>query len=150
MNQLSVFLATSLDRSLCYLWLFLPLIGDLYPENEKDKDTEEPDWVKTEREHFTEFRDKNKDGKMDRVCLIILQSLKYCHTFYEKFPLWIPSSLPLCWSTSTRKDLEEGFAHIKRSRMLAVSLRDVNPGFWSHLGSMTWNTTIFNCQSRCI
>ena len=41
--------------------------GDLYPENEKEKDTVEPDWVKSEREHFQEFRDKNKDGKMDRV-----------------------------------------------------------------------------------
>ena len=66
MNQLSVLLhvATSLDRN---LWLFLPNLGDLYPENDKDKDTEEPDWVKTEREHFTEFRDKNKDGVLDKV-----------------------------------------------------------------------------------
>ena len=46
----------------------IPHSGDLYPENEKDKDAEEPEWVKSEREHFTEFRDKNKDGKMDRVC----------------------------------------------------------------------------------
>ena len=74
MNQLSVLLHVATS-------LFLPNLGDLYPENDKDKDTEEPDWVKTEREHFTEFRDKNKDGKMDRVCPIILQSLKYCHTF---------------------------------------------------------------------
>ena len=44
------------------------MLGDLYPDNEKEKDTEEPDWVKSEREHFHEFRDKNKDGKMDRVC----------------------------------------------------------------------------------
>ena len=28
--------------------------------------TEEPDWVKTEREQFSSFRDKNKDGQMDR------------------------------------------------------------------------------------
>lgn len=41
-------------------------LGDLYPESEKEKDAEEPEWVKTEREHFHEFRDKNKDGKMDR------------------------------------------------------------------------------------
>lgn len=25
----------------------------------------EPDWVKTEREQFSDFRDLNKDGKMD-------------------------------------------------------------------------------------
>ena len=30
----------------------------------KDGD-EEPDWVKTERQQFTDIRDVNKDGKMD-------------------------------------------------------------------------------------
>ena len=32
----------------------------------QDGDGSEPEWVKTEREQFTEFRDKNKDGKMDK------------------------------------------------------------------------------------
>ncbi|KAF7646671.1 hypothetical protein LDENG_00184050 [Lucifuga dentata] len=27
---------------------------------------EEPEWVVTEREQFSEYRDKNKDGKMDK------------------------------------------------------------------------------------
>jgi Ca2+-binding EF-hand superfamily protein len=39
-------------------------LGDLWPEEDRAKG-EEPDWVKTEREQFSEFRDKNKDGKMD-------------------------------------------------------------------------------------
>jgi len=39
-------------------------LGDLWPEEDRAKG-EEPDWVKTERDQFTEFRDKNKDGKMD-------------------------------------------------------------------------------------
>jgi len=39
-------------------------LGDLWPEEDRAKG-EEPDWVKTEREQFTEYRDKNKDGKMD-------------------------------------------------------------------------------------
>ena len=30
-----------------------------------NKDSEEPDWVKTEREQFGNYRDKNGDGKMD-------------------------------------------------------------------------------------
>lgn len=38
-------------------------IGDMYNQ---DGDGSEPDWVKTERQQFTEFRDKNKDGKMDK------------------------------------------------------------------------------------
>lgn len=32
----------------------------------QEGDSTEPEWVKTEREQFTEFRDKNKDGKMDK------------------------------------------------------------------------------------
>jgi len=39
-------------------------LGDLWPEEDRAKG-DEPDWVKTEREQFTEFRDKSKDGKMD-------------------------------------------------------------------------------------
>ncbi|KAM6303024.1 calumenin [Podargus strigoides] len=38
-------------------------IGDMYS---RDGDAEEPEWVKTEREQFLEFRDKNRDGKMDK------------------------------------------------------------------------------------
>lgn len=37
--------------------------GDMYSQN---GDSNEPEWVKTEREQFTEFRDKNKDGRMDK------------------------------------------------------------------------------------
>lgn len=29
-------------------------------------DDEEPEWVATERQQFSEFRDKNHDGKMDK------------------------------------------------------------------------------------
>ena len=54
---------------LCNCMFFFLILGDLYPESEKGKDQEEPEWVKNERDHFNEFRDKNKDGKMDRVCL---------------------------------------------------------------------------------
>ncbi|XP_056132268.1 calumenin-A [Lampris incognitus] len=38
-------------------------IGDMY--NHEDGQ-EEPEWLVTEREQFVEFRDKNKDGKMDK------------------------------------------------------------------------------------
>ncbi|KAG7521664.1 calumenin-B [Solea senegalensis] len=38
-------------------------IGDMYNQ---EGDGSEPEWVKTEREQFSEFRDKNKDGKMDK------------------------------------------------------------------------------------
>ncbi|XP_076578137.1 calumenin-A [Chaetodon auriga] len=37
-------------------------IGDMYTS----EDAEEPEWVSTERQQFSEFRDKNKDGKMDK------------------------------------------------------------------------------------
>ena len=32
---------------------------------EKKEGEEEPEWVKSEREQFRDYRDKNKDGKMD-------------------------------------------------------------------------------------
>jgi len=35
---------------------------------------------------------------------------------------------------------------MKRLRMLVVSLRGVNHGFWSHLGCSRQNATIFSCQ----
>lgn len=41
----------------------LCLPGDMYSH---DGDADEPEWVKTEREQFVEFRDKNRDGKMDK------------------------------------------------------------------------------------
>lgn len=34
----------------------------MWPEQNSD---DEPEWVKTEREQFLSFRDKNKDGHMD-------------------------------------------------------------------------------------
>ncbi|XP_063697235.1 calumenin-B isoform X1 [Culicoides brevitarsis] len=39
-------------------------IGDMYP-NKEDDDEDEPDWVKSERDIFMNFRDKDKDGLMD-------------------------------------------------------------------------------------
>lgn len=38
-------------------------VGDMYSH---DGNADEPEWVKTEREQFVEFRDKNRDGKMDK------------------------------------------------------------------------------------
>ncbi|XP_074554454.1 calumenin-A [Halichoeres trimaculatus] len=38
-------------------------IGDMYTAEDHGQ---EPDWVESERQQFSEFRDKNKDGKMDK------------------------------------------------------------------------------------
>ncbi|XP_072047359.1 calumenin-A-like isoform X2 [Amphiura filiformis] len=40
-------------------------IGDMYHRKEGETESEEPEWVKTEREQFKSFRDKNGDGHMD-------------------------------------------------------------------------------------
>jgi len=45
-----------------YTGLNLP-VGDMYTSEENQ---EEPEWVASERQQFSEFRDKNNDGKMDR------------------------------------------------------------------------------------
>lgn len=46
-------------KSVEFVWIS----GDMY--NHEDE-MDEPEWVSTEREQFSEFRDKNKDGKMDK------------------------------------------------------------------------------------
>ncbi|XP_041636452.1 calumenin-A [Cheilinus undulatus] len=38
-------------------------IGDMY---QAEEGVEDPEWVESERQQFAEFRDKNKDGKMDK------------------------------------------------------------------------------------
>ena len=38
----------------------------------------------------------------------------------------------------------EGESHVKGAGILVVSLRGVNFGFWSHLGSSGQNAIIFN------
>ncbi|XP_062513307.1 calumenin-like [Corticium candelabrum] len=40
-------------------------IEDLYPSDQREGN-DEPDWVKAERESFTESRDVNKNGKLDK------------------------------------------------------------------------------------
>ncbi|XP_059170665.1 calumenin-A-like isoform X2 [Physella acuta] len=42
-------------------------IGDMWPRTPEEEGKEEPDWVKSEREQFANYRDKNKDGKMDKA-----------------------------------------------------------------------------------
>lgn len=46
-------------KSVEFVWIS----GDMY--NHEDE-MDEPEWVSREREQFSEFRDKNKDGKMDK------------------------------------------------------------------------------------
>ena len=38
--------------------LFLLLLGDIWPQFEREEGADEPEWVKTEREHFSKDRDK--------------------------------------------------------------------------------------------
>ena len=39
--------------------------GDMYHRKNGETEDQEPEWVKTEREQFKSFRDKNGDGHMD-------------------------------------------------------------------------------------
>ena len=46
---------------------FLLLLGDIiWPQFEREEGADEPEWVKTEREHFSKHRDKNNDGSLDK------------------------------------------------------------------------------------
>ena len=46
--------------------LTLNCVGDMYSPEDHEDGVEEPEWVKTEREQFSQYRDENKDGKMDK------------------------------------------------------------------------------------
>ena len=39
----------------------------MYSEEDRNSNAEEPDWLKTEKEQFSRYRDKNKDGFMGKV-----------------------------------------------------------------------------------
>lgn len=43
--------------------LFVWSAGDMFTSEDNE---EEPEWVVAERQQFSEFRDKNNDGKMDK------------------------------------------------------------------------------------
>ena len=62
-----VFLVLVVDDSVCYLSSTATCLSpseDMLPDLEDDE--EEPDWLKTEREQFAAFRDKDGDGKLNR------------------------------------------------------------------------------------
>lgn len=42
------------------------IVGDIWPQYEREDGAEEPDWVKTERQHFSKHRDKDNDGSLDK------------------------------------------------------------------------------------
>lgn len=57
------FLKFNVHSTSCCTWLIFA--EDMWPGT-NDGDEGEPDWVKTEREQFQQYRDKDKDGLMNR------------------------------------------------------------------------------------
>ena len=49
-----------------YLHHFV-VIDDLWPESERKNNPQEPSWVQSEKDQFKEHRDKDKDGKLNKV-----------------------------------------------------------------------------------
>jgi hypothetical protein len=39
----------------------------MYSEEERKNNAEEPDWLKSEKEQFSKYRDKNNDGFLGKV-----------------------------------------------------------------------------------
>ena len=56
----------SLIKSLSLSLSLSPFPDDIWPQYERTDGESEPDWVKTEREHFNKHRDKNNDGSLDK------------------------------------------------------------------------------------
>ena len=42
--------------------------------NPEDGEQEEPDWVEQERQQFSEHRDKNGNGRLEKVCTYLCRS----------------------------------------------------------------------------
>lgn len=41
-------------------------INDLWPESERKENPQEPSWVQSEKDQFRDYRDKDKDGKLNK------------------------------------------------------------------------------------
>ena len=65
-EYISKHLSLSLSFSHVTPCFFVLLLGDIWPQFECEEGTDEPEWVKTEREHFSKHRDKNSDGSLDK------------------------------------------------------------------------------------
>ena len=40
---------------------------NVWPESERKKNPEEPSYVQSEKDQFRDYRDKDKDGKLNKV-----------------------------------------------------------------------------------
>ena len=40
---------------------------DLWPESERRENPQEPSWVQSEKDQFRDYRDKDNDGKLNKV-----------------------------------------------------------------------------------
>ena len=43
------------------------LVDNIWPESERKENSEEPSWVHSEKDQFRVHRDKDKDGKLNKV-----------------------------------------------------------------------------------
>ncbi|XP_046863839.1 calumenin-like isoform X2 [Xenia sp. Carnegie-2017] len=57
-------------------------IGDMYSEEERKNNAEEPDWLKTEKEQFSKYRDKNMDGYLDKDGTLTKQEILEKHDIF--------------------------------------------------------------------
>ena len=67
------------NKLCCLLYILAPVtttvnisitivfLGDLWPESERKENPQEPSWVQSEKDQFRDYRDKDKDGKLNKV-----------------------------------------------------------------------------------
>ena len=48
---------------------FVVHVDNIWPESEREKNPEEPSYVQSEKDQFRNYRDKDKDGKLNKVCI---------------------------------------------------------------------------------
>ena len=62
----------------CGLSFLVCVTDDLW--NPEDGEQEEPDWVEQERQQFSEHRDKNGNGRLEKVCTYLCRSEFVTHS----------------------------------------------------------------------
>ena len=67
-TALSAWMNSCVGVAYLLLFIYVLILGDLLSEEDREAMArgEEPDWVQAQRDDFTETRDKDKDGKLNK------------------------------------------------------------------------------------
>ena len=68
----------------CILQLYVTILSgkdNVWPESEREKNPEEPSYVQSEKDQFWNHKDKDKDGKLNKV--YIMYAIRNFHLSWD-------------------------------------------------------------------